>query len=261
MRRPSKDDEPAVPIHPPDAFAAMRRAGRLAGRTLDMIAEHVQPGRTTRELDRLCEAFIRDHAAHPAPLGYHGFPYATCMSPNEVVCHGMPDDRPLQDADLLKIDVTTLLDGWHGDTCRTFQVGTPRPERIDLMRTAADALEAGIAQVRPGSRLTDVARAIQILVEAQGCSVVRSHCGHGIGRSFHQPPKVRHHVDLDHDVVLQPGMFFTIEPMVNAGGYETLKLSDGWTIVTRDGSLSAQFEHTVGVTETGVEIFTCQDGA
>ncbi|HEX2525631.1 MAG TPA: type I methionyl aminopeptidase [Geminicoccus sp.] len=258
---PRRDlDEQAVPIHHAEAFAAMRAAGRLAARTLDMIAGEIAPGRTTRQLDRLCEAFIRDHGAVPAPLGYQGYPYATCMSPNEVVCHGMPDDQALEDGDLLKIDITTLLDGWHGDSCRTFPVGRIGQEQQALVRLAEDALRAGIGTVRPGSRLSAIGQAIQSLVETHGCSVVHSHCGHGIGQAFHQPPKVRHHLDLAHDLELRPGMFFTIEPMVNRGGFETVKLADGWTIVTRDGSLSTQFEHTVGVTETGVEIFTRLDG-
>ena len=255
------DREHAIPIHTQDDFEAMRRAGRLAARTLDMIAAEVIPGRTTSALNQMCEAFIRDHGGIPAPLGYHGFPYATCMSVNEVVCHGMPDDQPLEDGGLLKVDVTVLLDGWHGDTCRSFVAGKPDPDGQRLLDVTEEALQLGVSAVQPGAPLATIGRAIQAHVETHGFSIVRSHCGHGIGRQFHQPPKVLHHANRERDLVMRPGMFFTIEPMVNQGSYETTKLADGWTIVTTDGRLSAQFEHTVGVTETGVEIFTTSAGS
>ncbi|HWL67407.1 MAG TPA: type I methionyl aminopeptidase [Geminicoccus sp.] len=243
-------------MHRPQDFAAMRSAGRLAAATLAMIAPLVRQGATTRELDATCEAFIRDHGALPAPLGYRGYPFATCMSPNEVVCHGMPNDRPLAAGDLLKIDITVELGGWHGDCCRTFAVGEIDARRRLLLEVSEAALAAGVAAVRPGGRLSAIGRAVQELVEAAGFSVVRSYCGHGIGREFHQPPQVLHHLDEDRDLTLQPGMFFTIEPMVNEGAHATRCLDDGWTVVTADGGLSAQFEHTVGVTASGVEIFT-----
>ncbi|WP_240476748.1 type I methionyl aminopeptidase [Geminicoccus roseus] len=234
----------------------MRDAGRLAAATLDMIAQEIRPGVASRRLDALAETFIRDHGAVPAPLGYRGYPFATCMSPNQVVCHGMPDERPLAEGDILKVDVTVKLDGWHGDSCRTFAVGAIDPERTRLLQTTRTALALGLEAVRPGGWLSAIGRAIQGHVEAQGYAVVRSYCGHGIGREFHQPPQVLHHLDLARDVELRPGMFFTIEPMVNTGGHATIRLEDGWTVVTADGGLSAQFEHTVGVTETGVEVFT-----
>ena len=249
----------AVPIHDADAVAAMRAAGRLAARTLDMIAQEVEPGRSTLRLNELCETFIRDHGALPAPLGYHGFPYATCMSRNDVVCHGMPDRRPLNGGDLLKVDVTVQLSGWHGDSCRTFAVGAVQPKARRLMETTHQALQRGIAAIRPGGRLSAIGQAIQAHVETAGFSVVRSHCGHGLGRQFHQPPQVLNHFDPTRDLELRPGMFFTIEPMVNAGAAETTRLDDGWTVVTADGSRSAQFEHSVGVTEDGVVVFTLPD--
>jgi methionyl aminopeptidase len=254
LRRRSRDLEP--PLHSPEAFFAMRAAGRLAARTLDMIEAEVRAGALSRDLDARCEAFIRDHGAEPAPLGYRGYRFATCMSPNEVVCHGMPDGRPLAEGDLLKVDVTVKLGGWHGDSCRTFPVGLVDERRSRLVATTREALELGIRAVRPGGRLSELARAIQGHVEGRGYSLVRSYCGHGIGREFHQPPKVLHHLDEERDLELLPGMFFTIEPMVNEGGHETRRLDDGWTVITADGGLSAQFEHTVGVTEDGVEVFT-----
>ncbi len=253
---PRRSKQHAVPLHPPDAFPAMREAGRLAAQTLDMIAGEIRPGATTRILDARCEAFIRQHGGEPAPLGYRGYRFATCMSPNAVVCHGLPDDRPLAEGDLLKVDITVKLDGWHGDCCRTFAVGDIDPDRARLVEATRTALRLGIGTVRPGGRLSDIGRAIQGHVEGCGYAVVRSYCGHGIGQEFHQLPQVLHHLDEDRDLELLPGMFFTIEPMVNAGAHQTLRLDDGWTVVTADGSLSAQFEHTVGVTEDGVEIFT-----
>lgn len=234
----------------------MRAAGRLTARTLDMIAAEIRPGVTTSMLNALCEAFIRDHGAEPAPLGYRGFPYATCMSPNQVVCHGMPDGRELAEGDILKVDVTVKLDGWHGDSCRTFPVGAVDPASARLIEVTEQALARGIEAVRPGGRLSAIGAAIQAHVEGQGFSVVRSYCGHGIGRQFHQPPTVLHHLDRERDLELLPGMFFTIEPMVNQGGHATRELDDGWTVLTADGSRSAQFEHTLGVTKAGVEVFT-----
>ena len=234
----------------------MRAVGRLAGRTLDMIEGDIRPGVTTMRLNALCETFMRDHGAEPAPLGYRGFPFATCMSPNQVVCHGMPNERVLEEGDILKIDVTAKLNGWHGDSCRTFQVGEVDPDCARLITATEEALAVGIAAVGPGRRLSAVGQAIQTHVEAYGYSVVRTHCGHGTGRRFHQAPQVLHHLDRSRDLELQPGMFFTIEPMVNAGSAETRQLDDGWTVVTGDGRRSAQFEHTVGVTDTGVEVFT-----
>jgi len=245
-----------VPLYGPEGFAGMRAAGRLAAATLDMIAPLVLPGVPTADLDRLCEDFIRGNGALPAPLGYRGFPKATCISLNSVVCHGIPGDRRLELGDVLNIDVTVILDGWYGDTSRMYVVGTCSAAAARLIDTTHAALLAGVAAVRPGATLGDVGWAIQSVAEARRYSVVREFCGHGIGRSFHQPPTVLHHGERGRGLLLEPGMIFTVEPMINAGRREVTVLSDGWTAVTRDGSLSAQFEHTVGVTDHGCEIFT-----
>ena len=246
-----------IPLHGLADFEGMRRAGALAAATLDAITPEVRPGVTTAALDRLCEAYIRDHGAVPAPLGYRGYPKATCISLNHVVCHGIPGEKPLRDGDILNIDVTVILDGWHGDTSRMYLCG----ERIGvkarkLVDVTYDAMMAGVAAVRPGARLGDVGHAIQRVAEANRFSVVRDFCGHGLGETFHAAPSVLHYGDPGRGTELRPGMFFTIEPMINAGRYDVKVLSDGWTAVTRDKSLSAQFEHSVAVTETGVEIFT-----
>ncbi|MGC8475865.1 MAG: type I methionyl aminopeptidase [Acetobacteraceae bacterium] len=237
-------------------FAPMREAGRLAAETLDMITPHVRPGVTTGELDRLCHEFITGHGAIPAPLNYRGFPKSICTSINHVVCHGIPGERRLEDGDILNIDVTVILNGWHGDTSRMYAAGTATTRARRLMDVTYEALRRGIAAIRPGATLGDVGHAIQTYVESQRCSVVRDFCGHGIGRQFHEAPNVLHYGRRGEGPVLRPGMFFTVEPMVNAGRPEVKVLDDGWTAVTRDRSLSAQFEHMVGVTEEGVEIFT-----
>jgi len=249
-----------VPIHGPEAFEAMRRAGRLAAETLDFITPYVRPGISTGELDRLIDAFIRDHGAVPATLGYRGYPKSCCISVNHVVNHGIPsDDKILKEGDILNIDVTVILDGWYGDTSRMFYAGDPAKVPVKgrrLVEVTFEALWAGIHAVRPGATLGDVGHAIQKLAESHRFSVVREFVGHGIGRGFHQPPEVRHFGKPGTGLVLRPGMIFTIEPMINAGRPEVKILPDGWTTVTRDRSLSAQFEHTVGVTEDGVEVFT-----
>ena len=243
-------------LHGPEDFAAMRHAGRLAAETLDMIVPHVRPGVTTGELDRLCHEFILAHGATPAPLNYRGFPKSICTSINHVVCHGIPGERRLIDGDILNIDVTVILDGWHGDTSRMYVAGTPSTKARMLNEVTYKALMKGIAAVKPGATLGDVGHAIQVYVESQRFSVVRDFCGHGIGRSFHAAPNVLHFGRAGEGPVLKPGMFFTIEPMVNAGRPDVKVLDDGWTAVTRDRSLSAQFEHMVGVTDDGCEIFT-----
>jgi methionyl aminopeptidase len=245
-----------ITIHGAEDFAGMRAAGKLAAECLDMIAPHVRPGVTTGELDRICHDFIIAHNAQPAPLNYRGFPKSTCISINHVVCHGIPGDRRLIDGDILNIDVTVILDGWHGDSSRMYAAGTPSTRARMLMQVTYDALMRGVDVVKPGATLGDIGHAIQSFVEAQRFSVVRDFCGHGIGRTFHAPPNVLHFGRRGEGPVLKPGMFLTIEPMVNAGRPEVKVLDDGWTAVTRDRSLSAQFEHMVGVTETGVEIFT-----
>ncbi len=255
LKEPVRGSE--IPIHGAEAFAGMRRAGRLAAQVLDHVTPFVAPGVTTGELDERCEAFMRERGGIPAPLGYRGYPKATCISLNHVVCHGIPGDRKLQNGDILNIDVTVVLDGWHGDTSRMYTVG----DRISvkarrLIDTTYEAMMRGIEAVRPGATLGDVGFAIQSHVEAQRFSVVRDYCGHGLGRVFHEAPSVVHFGRPGDGAVLEAGMLFTIEPMVNAGRFEVKILSDGWTAVTRDKSLSAQFEHSVGVVEGGVEIFT-----
>ncbi|MGH6720346.1 MAG: type I methionyl aminopeptidase [Alphaproteobacteria bacterium] len=243
-------------VHDADAFAAMRIAGRLAAETLDFIVPHVTPGATTEELDRLCHDFIVGHGAVPAPLGYRGYPKSICTSINHVVCHGIPSDRKLRDGDIVNIDVTVIVDGWHGDTSRMFLAGSVPRKAGRLVDVTFEAMWRGIRTVKPGMTLGDVGYAIQSFAEAERCSVVRDFCGHGIGRTFHEPPNVLHFGRPGTGAVLQPGMFFTIEPMINLGRPDVTILPDGWTAVTRDRSLSAQFEHTVGVTADGVEVFT-----
>jgi len=249
-------DARRITIHAPEDFAGMRTAGRLAAETLDMIAHHVRPGVTTAALDVLCHEFIMAHGAIPAPLNYRGYPKSICTSINHVVCHGIPSDRKLEPGDVLNIDVTVILDGWHGDTSRMYTAGTPSTRARNLIDVTYEAMLRGVRAVKPGVTLGGVGYAIQTFVEGHRFSVVRDFCGHGIGRRFHEPPNVLHFGRPGEGPVLQPGMFFTIEPMVNAGRPEVKVLDDGWTAVTRDRSLSAQFEHMVGVTETGVEIFT-----
>ncbi len=246
-----------IPLHNESAFDGMRKAGKLAAQTLDYIAEHVRPGISTEALNQLCHDFIINHGAIPAPLNYRGFPKSICTSVNHVVCHGIPsDDKILKEGDILNIDVTVILDGWHGDTNRTFPVGKLSLLARKLVDVTYDAMMRGIEAVKPGATLGDIGHAIQSHVEQNRFSVVRDFCGHGIGRLFHTAPDVVHFGKPGTGLVLEEGMFFTIEPMVNAGKYHTKILSDGWTAVTRDRSLSAQFEHTLGVTKNGYEIFT-----
>jgi methionyl aminopeptidase len=255
QRDPTYD--PSIKIHDAAAFAGMRAAGALAAATLDFITPYVQPGVTTAELDRLCEQFTRDRGGIPAPLGYKGFPKSVCISINHVVCHGIPGDRRLMDGDIANIDVTPIVDGWHGDSSRMYLVGDKVPLRArKLIDVTYDAMMRGIAVIRPGATLGDIGHAIQSFAEAQRFSVVRDFCGHGTGLIFHEAPSVLHYGRPGEGIVLQAGMIFTVEPMVNAGRHEVKVLEDGWTAVTRDRSLSAQFEHSVGVTPTGVEIFT-----
>jgi len=249
-------DARRITIHRSEDFDGARAAGRLAAETLDMITPHVRPGVSTASLDRLCHEFITAHGAVPAPLNYRGFPKSICTSINHVVCHGIPGERRLEPGDVLNIDVTVVLNGWHGDSSRMFCAGQPSTRARNLMDVTYEALLRGIRAVRPGATLGDVGHAIQSYVEAHRFSVVRDFCGHGIGRRFHEAPNVLHFGRPGDGQVLKPGMFFTIEPMVNAGRPEVKVLDDGWTAVTRDRSLSAQFEHMVGVTEDAVEVFT-----
>ncbi|MFQ5783859.1 MAG: type I methionyl aminopeptidase [Alphaproteobacteria bacterium] len=234
----------------------MRRAGRLAAETLDFIAPHIVPGVTTAELDRLCDTFIRDHGGTSAPLGYRGFPKSICTSVNHVVCHGIPGDKRLRNGDILNIDVTPILDGWHGDSSRMFFAGEVSRKARRLCDVTYEAMMRGIAAVKPGATLGDIGYAIQSYAEAERCSVVRDFCGHGVGRVFHDAPNVVHFGEAGEGPALREGMFFTIEPMINLGRFDVKILKDGWTAVTKDRSLSAQFEHSIGVTATGHEIFT-----
>jgi len=246
-----------VKIHGEEGFAGMRKAGQLAAETLDYITPRVEPGVTTGDLDRWCHEYIVDHGAIPAPLNYRGFPKSICTSVNHVVCHGIPGDKVLKDGDALNIDVTVILDGWHGDTSRMFHVGGKTGVKAaKLTEVTYAAMMKGIEVVKPGATVGDIGHAIQRYAEAERFSVVRDFCGHGLGRIFHDAPSILHFGNAGEGMTLRQGMFFTVEPMVNAGRYGVKILSDGWTAVTKDKSLSAQFEHSIGVTEDGYEIFT-----
>jgi methionyl aminopeptidase len=245
-----------VEIHGPEAFAALRRSGRLTAEILDFIGPHVVPGVTTDEINQLCHDYHVKHGAIPGPLNYRGYPKSICTSINHVVCHGIPGDKVLRDGDIVNIDVSPILDGWFGDSSRMYYVGDVKIKARRLVEVTYEAMMRGIAAIKPGATLGDVGHAIQSYAESHRFSVVRDFCGHGIGRVFHQAPNVMHFGEPGEGMVLEPGMVFTVEPMINAGRYDTKILEDGWTAVTRDKSLSAQFEHMVGVTETGVEIFT-----
>ncbi len=249
-------EEKRIKLHDAAAFAAMRRAGELAARTLDFVTPHVAAGIATETLDRLCHDFILEHGAIPAPLNYRGFPKSICTSINHVVCHGIPGPRKLAEGDIVNIDVTVILDGWHGDSSRMFAIGPIGIQAQKLIDVTYEAMMQGIAAARPGARLGDIGAAIQAHAEKNRFSVVRDFCGHGIGRIFHDAPAVLHFGKAGTGPQLKPGMFFTIEPMINAGGAAVKILDDGWTAVTRDKKLSAQFEHTIGIGEAGPEIFT-----
>ncbi len=245
-----------IKLHGPDAFAAMRKAGALTAHALDMLVGEVKPGISTARLDQLAFDFAMDHGAYPAPLHYRGYPKAICTSINHVVCHGIPDDKPLREGDIINIDVTLIVEGWHGDASRMYYVGEVPRKSSRLCEVTYESLMRGIAAVQPGATTGDIGAAIQAYAEGERCSVVRDFCGHGLGRVFHDEPNVLHYGTPGSGIPLKPGMLFTIEPMINLGRPQCKLLSDGWTAVTRDRSLSAQFEHTIGVTETGVEIFT-----
>lgn len=246
-----------ITIHKAEDFVKMRAAGRLAAEILDFVSSYVKAGVATDELNKICHDKIVASGAIPAPLNYKGFPKSICTSINHVVCHGIPNEKPLKDGDIVNIDVTVILDGWHGDSSRMYFVGDPSIKAKRLVQTTYDCMMLGIEQVKPGAYLGDIGNAIQTYAEKNGFSVVRDYCGHGIGKVFHAEPNVVHYGKKGSGAILEEGMFFTIEPMINAGGYETiLSKHDGWTVTTRDKSLSAQFEHTVGVTKDGVEIFT-----
>ena len=246
-----------VKVHAAEAFAGMRRAGALAAEVLDFITPYVKPGISTEELDRLCHERIVGAGATPAPLGYRGFPKSICTSVNHVVCHGIPSpEKVLQNGDIVNIDVTVIVDGWHGDTSRMYLVGDVGVKARRLVEVTYEAMMRGIEIIKPGTTLGDIGHAIQSYAEGHRFSVVRDFCGHGLGRIFHDAPSVLHYGEPGTGLALREGMFFTVEPMINAGRWEVKILNDGWTAVTKDKSLSAQFEHSVGVTATGVEIFT-----
>ena len=249
-----------VSIKTPDEIAVMRESCRLAARTLEHIAGYVKPGVSTEEINAVAHEFIRSHGAYPSPLNYHGFPKSVCTSPNEVICHGIPaDDVVLKDGDILNVDVTTYFKKFHGDTNRTFLVGDVAPEVRKLVEITHECMMLGIEAVRPGAHLGDIGHAIQTHAEKHGYSVVRDYCGHGIGYEFHEDPQVLHYGKPGTGIELREGMTFTIEPMINMGTATSRVLEDGWTVVTRDGKHSAQFEHTLCVTADGVEIMTVVD--
>ncbi len=247
----------AVTIKTPEEIEKMRVAGRLAAEVLEMIGPHVQPGIDTAELDRIChDHIVNVQKAIPAPLNYKGFPKSICTSINHQVCHGIPGDRRLKKGDIINIDVTVIKDGYHGDTSKMFFVGEPSIQARRLVRVTYECMWKGIHCVRPGARLGDIGNAIQRHAEANQFSVVREYCGHGIGREFHEDPQVLHYGHPGGGMTLEPGIIFTVEPMINAGRKDIRLLPDRWTVVTRDHSLSAQWEHTVLVTETGYEVLT-----
>jgi methionyl aminopeptidase len=252
-----------VTVKTPEQIEKMRVAGRLAAEVLEMLVPHVKPGVTTEELDRLAYDYIVDvQKAVPANVGYKGFPKTLCTSVNHVICHGIPHPgKALKDGDIVNIDVTVIKDGWHGDTSRMYFAGTPSVLAKRLVDTTLEAMLRGIAQVRPGATLGDIGHAIQKHAEAQGFSVVREYCGHGIGQIYHEDPQVLHYGQPGAGLKLQKGMTFTVEPMINAGKPHTRLLPDGWTVVTKDHSLSAQWEHTVAVTDDGYEILTAWPSA
>ena len=239
-----------------EAFEKTKIAGTIAARALDEVKKIVQPGISTDKIDRICYEFINDHDAYSAPLFYRGFPKSCCTSTNHVVCHGIPSDKILKEGDIVNVDVTAFKDGWHGDTSRTFNVGEVSVKAKKLIKATYESMIKAINIVKDGVYLGDIGSVIQTHVEAEGFSVVQDFCGHGIGKTFHKEPNILHYGEKGTGEKLKTGMIFTIEPMINSGKYETKTLNDGWTAVTKDKSLSAQFEHTIGVTKNGCEIFT-----
>ena len=239
-----------------EKFEKMRIAGKVASKTLDMITDHIKPGITTEKIDHICYEFIKDNGAHSAPLFYRGYKKSVCTSLNHVICHGIPGDRTLEEGDILNIDVTAIVNDYHGDTSRMFAVGEISVKAKNLINSTYESMMNAIKILKPGCKLGDIGYEIQSYVEKKGFSVVRDFCGHGINNTFHEPPNILHYGKKNTGQELEPGMTFTIEPMINAGKYESKLLNDGWTAVTKDKSLSAQYEHTLGITENGYEIFT-----
>ena len=246
-----------IPIHNKQDFASMRKAGKLAATILDQLNDLIEPGISTLEINDFCHNLIIENNAIPAPLNYRGFPKSVCTSVNHVVCHGIPSEKKILNfGDIINVDVTVILNGWYGDSSRMFVAGKTNKKNFDLLKTTYECLLIGITKAKPGNFLGDIGHEIQQYAEKKKYSVVRDFCGHGIGKSFHTPPSVLHFGDPNQGTLLEPGMFFTIEPMINIGGWEVKILNDGWTAVTKDKSFSAQFEHTIGITENGNEIFT-----
>ena len=239
-----------------EKFEKMRIAGKVASKTLDMITDHIKPGITTEKIDNMCYEFIKDNGGHSAPLFYRGYKKSVCTSLNHVICHGIPGDRTLEEGDILNIDVTAIVNDYYGDTSRMFTVGEISVKAKNLINSTYESMMNAIKILKPGSKLGDIGYEIQSYVEEKGFSVVRDFCGHGISNTFHEPQNILHYGKKDTGQELKPGMTFTIEPMINAGKYESKLLNDGWTAVTKDKSLSAQYEHTLGITENGYEIFT-----
>ncbi|MCH2548277.1 MAG: type I methionyl aminopeptidase [Alphaproteobacteria bacterium] len=250
-------DTRSITIHSPEDFEGMRKAGQPAAQVLDMLTEHVEPGITTEYINQLAHEMIVNAGATPAPLNYRGFPKSVCTSVNHVVCHGIPEDKKLKSGDIVNIDVTVIVDGWHGDTSRMYWVGKPKIMAQRLTDITYEATMRGIEQVKPGATTGDIGHAIQSFVESHNYSVVRDYCGHGLGKVFHAAPNILHYGRPGTGAELKEGMFFTVEPMVNVGKAATiLSKHDDWTVTTRDKSLSAQFEHSLAVTKDGYEIFT-----
>ena len=239
-----------------EAFEKTKIAGSVAAGALDQVSKIIRPGISTDKIDKICYEYINDNKAYSAPLFYRGFPKSCCTSANHIVCHGIPSNKVLKEGDIINVDVTALKDGWHGDTSRMFKIGEVSVKAEKLVNTTYEAMMKGIEVIKDGIHLGDIGSAIQTHVEAQGYSVVQDFCGHGIGQLFHQEPNVLHYGEKGTGEKIKEGMMFTIEPMINLGNYETKTLNDGWTAVTKDKSLSAQFEHTIGVTKDGCEIFT-----
>ena len=239
-----------------ESFEQMKIAGSLASQTLDVVTSYIKPGVSTKEIDNICYEHIRDNGGFSAPLYYRGFPKSCCTSVNHVVCHGIPSDKYLNEGDIINVDVTAIVNGWHGDTSRMFYVGDVSVKSKNLVDATYNSMMKAISIIKSGIHLGDIGETIQSYVEKRGFSVVRDFCGHGIGKIFHMPPNILHYGKKGEGIKLKPGMIFTVEPMINEGLYSTKLLNDGWTAVTKDKSLSAQFEHTVGVTNDGFEIFT-----
>ncbi len=239
-----------------EKFEKMRIAGKVASKTLDMITDHIKPGISTEKIDHMCYEFIKDNGGHSAPLFYRGYKKSVCTSLNHVICHGVPSDRTLEEGDILNIDVTAIVNDYYGDTSRMFSVGEISVKAKNLINSTYESMMNAIKILKPGAKLGDIGYQIQSYVEEKGFSVVRDFCGHGISNTFHEHPNILHYGKKDTGQELKPGMTFTIEPMINAGKYESKLLNDGWTAVTKDKSLSAQYEHTLGITENGYEIFT-----